>query len=383
MQLMPVFSTPSQVWMHRMMENMSSELKVIVVDDTGKDNHWQQKIPAYSVQARPKSIRYLTRLFSMGGFTFLKNQKSADRLIKSLVAKYEISHIFCQFGTYAVNFMKTWEDIDTPLFVMFHGYDAHFDLCFDGNPSKLVHSGNYLSNLKKLENRATFIVNSEFTKSLLTSAGLSESNINLMYYGIPVSEMGKEHRNLDEVQILHLGRLVDFKSPDRTIKAFEIAKSRGMKGRLVIAGDGTLRTCCELLKAQSPYTDSIQLTGAVSRKEAQNLISTSDIYTQHNIKGELTKQSECFGVSIVEAMAAGIPVVGTKSGGVLETVVDGETGIVNSPGDVEAQAEALMQLAGNHSLRQKMGDAARERVENQFNLDLQARRLKQIFNSSK
>ena len=106
-----------------MMENMSSELKVIVVDDTGKDNHWQQKIPAYSVQARPKSIRYLTRLFSMGGFTFLKNQKSADRLIKSLVAKYEISHIFCQFGTYAVNFMKTWEDLT---FVrMFHSYDAH------------------------------------------------------------------------------------------------------------------------------------------------------------------------------------------------------------------------------------------------------------------
>jgi len=111
-------------------------------------------------------------------------------------------------------------------------------------------------------------------------------------------------------------------------------------------------------------------------------LSEADIFTQHNIQGEITRQSEAFGVSIIEAMAHGLPVVCTKHGGVIESVVDGETGFMCDPGDIEAQADAFLKLANNIELRQNMGDAGRKRVAEYFNPEQEALQLREIMNIS-
>jgi glycosyltransferase involved in cell wall biosynthesis len=213
----------------------------------------------------------------------------------------------------------------------------------------------------------------------LIDAGIPTKHIRLKYYGVPVPPICKTHNGREELKILHLGRLVDFKSPDRTIKAFEIARSRGLHGKLIIAGEGPLRVTCESLKARSPYRDSIQLLGAVTMDYAKELLRDADIYTQHSIKGEISRQSECFGVSVIEAMAAGLPVVSTRSGGIKETVVDGETGILLSPGDVEGQADAICRLADDPALRQKLGSAGHKRVSENFTMEKEAKMLRTIM----
>lgn len=377
--MMPLWEDAFTGWMRRMLLCISEDLAAIAVNNSQGNSSWGGKVPVISLYPPAKEIRYFSRLLGFLGLSLGTETPGAETILRRTIRGLPITHILCQYGTYAVKFMSVWRETDIPLFIHFHGYDATFDLRFADQPEKRFFTDEYLSNLKELEQRSIFIANSEFTKSLLMDVGLSPTRIVTKCLGVPVPDQQRIH-NRNKVQILHVGRLVDFKSPDRTLKAFEIAKSRGLDGHLIIAGDGPLKAMCELFRLRSPFRDSIHILGTVGPQEAQNLVSESDIFTAHNVTGEITRQTECLGVSILEAMASGLPVVGTRIGGVLETVVDGETGILNSPGDVEAQADAFLRLAKDPDLRQQMGDAGRARVAALFSPQQEAEQLRRIMN---
>ncbi len=172
---------------------------------------------------------------------------------------------------------------------------------------------------------------------------------------------------------------MDCKSPDRTIQAFELACEQGLRGRLIIAGDGHLRVTCELLRVRSKWRDRIELLGAVSKEEGDRLRAEADIFTHHAIQGEISGQFESFGLAIVEAMAESLPVVTCPVGGIKETVVGGQTGILIEPGDVEAQAAALLKLARDPELRYQLGKAGWQRAKDNFSLELEKKNLLSIL----
>jgi glycosyltransferase involved in cell wall biosynthesis len=88
---------------------------------------------------------------------------------------------------------------------------------------------------------------------------------------------------------------------------------------------------------------------------------------------------EPFGIPIIEAMAAGIPVVATRGGAFPETVDDGETGFLVERGDAAALAVALRRLLEHPELRQRMGARARRRVRSHFTWDRQVDRLSTLY----
>jgi glycosyltransferase involved in cell wall biosynthesis len=178
--------------------------------------------------------------------------------------------------------------------------------------------------------------------------------------------------------VLYLGRLVDFKGPDVVIRAFELARRRGFGGRLIIAGDGPLRVTCELLRATSTSRDDIQMLGAVDAATGEALLQQADIFTAHNRPGPLTHQEEALGVSILEAMASGLPVISGRSGGVLETVLDGVTGILVPPGDVDAHAEAFIALGSDPERRASLGRAGWQRVAAHFSAESERVQIRQL-----
>ncbi|MGA2585582.1 MAG: glycosyltransferase family 4 protein [Candidatus Aminicenantales bacterium] len=369
--LTPNWQAKSEVWIQYSIEANSDNIACIVANNTQGNRYWRNQIRAVSLSGTDK---LLNRMLWRAGF--YTQQKTLMREIR----RKEVSRILCHYGTTAVNFFDVWNQTDKPLFVHFHGYDATFNLCPDDNPDKLYHRTDYKDKLISISKHATCIANSHFTKKLLISAGLPDERIVVKYLGVPIPQQTKNHIEKKEIHILQLGRLIDSKSPDRTIRAFEMARANGLKARLTIAGDGPLRPMCELMRLRSPYKEDIFMPGAVTAQEAQELFFDADIYTQHNITGEITNQAESFGVTIIEAMAAGLPVLGTKSGAVPETVVDGETGILIEPGNVEAQAANMCLLARNVELRKKMGLAGRTRVIENFTSEIEANKLKEIMN---
>lgn len=123
-----------------------------------------------------------------------------------------------------------------------------------------------------------------------------------------------------------------------------------------IAGDGPDR---ELVLAELRGTDGIELLG--DRDDVPRLLAEAQIFV-------LSSRSEGMPVSILEAMAAGLPVVASDVGGVREVVVDEETGLLVPAGDEAALEQALRRLLDSPELRRRLGDAGRERAEREFDL---------------
>jgi glycosyltransferase involved in cell wall biosynthesis len=273
-----------------------------------------------------------------------------------------------QFGTTALSIKDALDPDKQRIFVHVHGHDTQEELCPSGYRDEIT---------RLLSSRITTICNSYETFSRLTKWGVPTDNLVVKYMGVPLPDI--ETREHDNFVILFLGRLVDCKSPDRTIQAFELACEKGLKAQLIIAGDGPLRITCELLKARSKWKDAITMLGEVSWEQGKPLYEQADMFTQHAMVGELTGQVEAFGVSIVEAMATALPVSTCLIGGISETVIEGETGLIFEPQNIEQQAETFLKLAHDKELRKRLGANARQRVKEHFSIDIEARNLLRIL----
>ncbi len=127
-----------------------------------------------------------------------------------------------------------------------------------------------------------------------------------------------------------------------------------------LVGDGPLRRTVEEELRRLGLGATVRLLG--EREDVATLLAQSDVFV-------LASRSEGLPLSILEAMAAGLPVVASRVGGVPELVVDGETGLLVRPGDPEQLAAALGRLLADELLRRRLGEAGRARAREHFDLD--------------
>jgi glycosyltransferase involved in cell wall biosynthesis len=134
------------------------------------------------------------------------------------------------------------------------------------------------------------------------------------------------------------------------------------RGRLVllIAGTGELEGDLKRRVAQSGLGERVRLLGF--RPDVGRLLTASDIFV-------LPARHEAFGIVLLEAMSAGVPIVATRTGGIPEIVLEGKTGILAEPDDPSGLARALLELADDPGKRQALGRAGRERWAQSFTLD--------------
>ena len=157
-----------------------------------------------------------------------------------------------------------------------------------------------------------------------------------------------------------VGRLVPVKDHAGFIDAIAILRSRGRRAVAVIAGDGPLRPELEARIARLGLQGVVRLLG--HRADVETVLAGLDIFVQ-------SSTSEGMSNTILEAMAAGLPVVTTAVGGADEMVVDRETGILVVPGSPLRLADAVDPLITANALREVMGNAARLRAHNEFSLE--------------
>ena len=132
------------------------------------------------------------------------------------------------------------------------------------------------------------------------------------------------------------------------------------QARLLVVGDGPERARLEALADQLGIAGSVGFAGA--RDDVRTLLSVVDVVALASYT------VECFPMALLEAMASGVPTVGTAVGGVPEMIEDGVTGHVVPPRDPRALARALVDLLRDRESAAAMGKAARDRVERQFTL---------------
>lgn len=194
--------------------------------------------------------------------------------------------------------------------------------------------------------RARAVVsNSAYYRDLYARLGFDVSKVLVVPSAVePGRPTGRDVRaelgiGPDEVVVTVLARLVERKGHEDLLRA-----AQGV--RLLFVGDGPMRRRLEGRGAV--------LAGA--RRDVPDVLAASDVVCLPSRFGEGCPNA------LLEAMAAGKPVIATRSGGTPEVVEDGGTGLLVPPGDIAALREAVRRLAGDASLRRRMGDAGRARA---------------------
>jgi glycosyltransferase involved in cell wall biosynthesis len=167
-----------------------------------------------------------------------------------------------------------------------------------------------------------------------------------------------------------VARLVPIKRHEWFLEAADKVRQRYPECQFLLVGDGERRRELEHLAGQLGLTRQVHFLGW--RCDLERIYADLDLVA-------LTSANEGSPVSLIEAMAAGRPVVSTQVGGVADIVEDKVTGLLVPPGDATALAEAITTLLDDSQRRSRMGKTGRERVYPAFDAQRLVRDIDQLY----
>lgn len=156
--------------------------------------------------------------------------------------------------------------------------------------------------------------------------------------------------------LLHVSNFRPVKRPLDTVRIFERV-SREMDAVLLMVGEGPERSSVQALARRVGVLDRIRFLG--TQQDIGQIAAMADVFL-------LPSELESFGLSALEAMACGVPVIGSDAGGLPEVVRHSESGYLLPVGDVEGMAARTIEVLKDDERRREMGQAARHRVESLF-----------------
>jgi L-malate glycosyltransferase len=225
----------------------------------------------------------------------------------------------------------------------------------------------------------TILAISEGVRDALVSSGVPRTAIRVVPSGIDLAThavpgdrediRAREGILADEILVLQIAALAPHKSQRDLLRGARIAIDRRPDLRFWIAGDGPLRSELEAERDALQLGDRVQFLGF--REDVIDLLAAADLFC-------VSSYLEGMGTSTLDAMAAGLPVVATRVGGIPEIVTHGVTGLLVPARDPEALAGALLTLAADPSLRERMGREARIKVM-AFSADRTAERTREAY----
>ena len=267
----------------------------------------------------------------------------------------------------------------TRLAVLIHGYDLVYAVSC---PLDKYCLGSLIRNADLV------LANSGFTKdNILKTYKCAAVKVKILNPGIWPEEFHKSttKSNInakEEISILTVCRLVSGKGLEVLLDAFTIVKGKIPKAILEIVGQGPLLSALRDKAVEQNIQDNVLFLGKVSKEKLVISYNGCDVFVMPS-EADDKGRYEGFGIVYLEANACGKPVIGTRHGGVPEAVEDGVTGILVDPGNAQQLADAMLLLLGNKELRNKMGQAGKQRVEDEFNWIKVAKRLETYISAIK
>ncbi len=315
----------------------------------------------------PKAtLRYLSQGYKKFGIGVLKHYYLDQELI---IVKPKIVHF--EFGALAVKKTYLKSLLNVKISVSFRGYDLNYvGLNIHGfynevwrNVDRFHFLGNDL--LLRAQKRG-------FPKQLPHT--LISPAVDLRDFPSVVKNSDLQvGSSIRPVRILSVGRLEWKKGYDYALLAIKMLIDRGIRCEYKIVGEGSFRQSINFSIIDLGLQDVVELCGAFDHKQTIDKLYWADIFLHPAL-------SEGFCNAVLEAQAAGVPVVCSDAGGLRENVANGVSGFVVERRNATAIAEKLEFLSKDKSLRNKMGAAGRDRVEKYFQLKDQIDAWVSFFN---
>jgi glycosyltransferase involved in cell wall biosynthesis len=213
-----------------------------------------------------------------------------------------------------------------------------------------------------------FVALSESTAHDLRRRGVRASRMEIIPPGLDLRHYQASTAPRSDTPLLaYVGRLKRYKGLDVILRAFQRVRAQLPDARLAIVGKGDDRPRLERLAQALELNGSVSFEGFVGEPEKVDWLHRAHAVLYPSPR-------EGWGISTIEAAACGTPVLASNSEGLRDAVRDGTTGFLIEHGNVDAWAARLTQMLTDHTLRQRMGAAARAWAA-QFDWDNQARKM--------
>jgi glycosyltransferase involved in cell wall biosynthesis len=214
-----------------------------------------------------------------------------------------------------------------------------------------------------------FVAVSEAVRKALVNDGVPDGMIHVVHSGVRMPGPGEDDRSALNTLVKangstrivgSVGSLVGHKGHRYFVEAAAGIARRRPKVKFIILGEGRLRRDLEGLVRKHGLTDRFFLPGFTP--SARKLTRALDVFVMPSVM-------EGLGTSLLDAMAAGVPVVASRAGGIPEVVQDGRTGLLTAPGDPQSLASAVERMLDDSSLARRTACIAREEVAREFTVD--------------
>jgi glycosyltransferase involved in cell wall biosynthesis len=214
-----------------------------------------------------------------------------------------------------------------------------------------------------------FIAASGAIRDILIHDGIPASRVDVVHDGIDIDKI--ERLSPTDIHaeywlphgapvIVNVGALVGHKGQRYLVDAMPLVMREIPDAHLVIFGEGELRAPLEKQVKQLGLEKRVLLPGF--REDVLSLVKAADVFVMSSV-------TEGLGSAVLDAMAMGLAVVGTRAGGIPEAVVPEETGLLVEPGEPRPLASAMVRLLKDRDLRARFGAAGRVRVRERFSVE--------------
>jgi glycosyltransferase involved in cell wall biosynthesis len=259
------------------------------------------------------------------------------------------------------------------------GMVARFAALFAGRPSLVIGiRGMHFAGSEDLDGRMTrFVIgveralartvrcyeaNSAGAAAFLVSRGLPAEKFRVVPNGVETNDVPQAmHNATQRPRVICVARLVQGKRHTVLLRALAALGERGAQFDCRLVGDGPWLEPLQQLTRELGLQDRVSFLGTRPAEEVRALLADSDVFV-------LASLWEGLPGSVLEAMAAGLPVVGTDVNGIRDLVVAEESGLLVPPDDDDALAGAIGRLLADPALRREMGRRGRERAEREFSI---------------
>jgi glycosyltransferase involved in cell wall biosynthesis len=219
-----------------------------------------------------------------------------------------------------------------------------------------------------------YVANSPGALAVLADHGIPSARLRYIPNGIDADRWSVADRDghTGVPVVACVGRFTPVKRQEDLVAAVALLRDQGVDVHLRLAGDGPLLEAVRAQVATLGLEDRVSLHGTLAPPEVAELLADADIAC-------MPSSQEGMPGAVMEAMASGLPVVGTKVNGIAELVRDGDTGFLVEARDPKALADALAALVTDPPLRHRMGAAGRRRIVDELSLEQMVDATTQLY----
>ena len=198
--------------------------------------------------------------------------------------------------------------------------------------------------------------------------------VHRIYNGLDLSEFGRADFSSTPALIMAVGRLISKKGFADLIRACALLEKRGKSFRCEIIGEGSLENELRRQIDELSLQNTVVLVGAKPQSELRRRLAAANVFVLPSVI-DPDGGMDNLPTVIMEAMAAGLPVVSTNIGGIPEMVIENETGFLVQSGGAEAMAAAIEKVISDRSLAARLGQSGYERARKLFSIENNVREL--------